>query len=506
MSAPSQAALAPRPEAHDRAGGVSARAWWLIGIVAAGAALRFATLGMQSYWLDEAVTVRVLQHSFGGMISVLPDSESTPPLYYAIAWLWTHVFDTSEVGLRSLSALFGTATIPLAYSAGARLVTPRVGLVVAAIAAFNPLLVWYSQEARSYALLVLLTTAALVAFAHVVERPSRGWLAAWGLLSAFALATHYFALIVVAPEAAWLLWRLRARALPALAPVLLAGAALLPLAIHQADNNGAAFIKSIAWGKRALQLPKQYLVGFDSPYETAATAVALALALYGLWLLATRADERERSGARLAALVALPALVVPLLLPIVGIDYLITRNLIAAWVPAFIVVAAGFGAARAGRTGIVAAALLCAVSLATVVAVNADSRYQREDWKGAAHAIGPAHEPRALVITPVTGRLPFSLYTPDQITPYTDAAVPVREIVVLGMAERVPGQRPHPPRPAQLPAPPAGFQPASKTQTSTYTLLRYTAPTPVPISPAQLVPLKIGSPFADFVIDSPRPR
>ena len=80
------------------------------GLALAGAALRFSTLGVQSYWADEGVTVHLLRMSFGGMLSAIPDSESTPPLYYALAWCWSKLFGTGEWGLRSLSAVIGTAT------------------------------------------------------------------------------------------------------------------------------------------------------------------------------------------------------------------------------------------------------------------------------------------------------------------------------------------------------------------------------------------------------------
>ena len=69
---------------------MSVRAWGLI--VAAGAVLRFVTLDSQSLWYDEAVTAQLLQMDFGAMLRAIPDSESTPPLYYVLAWLWTHVF------------------------------------------------------------------------------------------------------------------------------------------------------------------------------------------------------------------------------------------------------------------------------------------------------------------------------------------------------------------------------------------------------------------------------
>src|ERR671917_1982807 len=90
----------------------------LAGIVVAGALLRFVTLGDQSYWGDEGVTVALVRMSFGDMLDTIPRSESTPPLYYVLAWVWTRALGSSEEwGLRSLSALAGTATIPVLYVA-----------------------------------------------------------------------------------------------------------------------------------------------------------------------------------------------------------------------------------------------------------------------------------------------------------------------------------------------------------------------------------------------------
>jgi mannosyltransferase len=83
----------------------------LTGIVLLGALLRFATLDLQSYPYDEAITVgRVLHSSFFSTLSAVPHSESTPPLYYLIAWIWSRPFGTGEVWMRSLSALAGMAS------------------------------------------------------------------------------------------------------------------------------------------------------------------------------------------------------------------------------------------------------------------------------------------------------------------------------------------------------------------------------------------------------------
>src|SRR3954471_20999489 len=94
----------------------------LDGVTVLGALLRFVTLSDQSYWGDEGVTVALVRMGFGDMLDTIPKSESTPPLYYALAWLWTRLFASSdEYALRSLSAIACTLTIPVAYAAATEL-------------------------------------------------------------------------------------------------------------------------------------------------------------------------------------------------------------------------------------------------------------------------------------------------------------------------------------------------------------------------------------------------
>src|SRR3954454_11427597 len=88
--------LSPRRRLADRAAALSRPAVVVGALTALAAVLRFATLGDQSYWLDEVVTVHLGNLPFGDMLSAIPDSESTPPLYYILAWVWGHVFGTGE--------------------------------------------------------------------------------------------------------------------------------------------------------------------------------------------------------------------------------------------------------------------------------------------------------------------------------------------------------------------------------------------------------------------------
>src|SRR4051794_39612964 len=149
----------------SRLGGVRNRyVLGLSALTAAGLALRFATIDVQSYWFDEALTVVLLRKGLWDMLQLLPTTELTPPLYYVVGWLWGHVFGTGNLPLRALSALLGTACVPVAYAAAREVASERAALTAAALTAFNPMLVWYSQEARPYALFVLLGALSLWTF------------------------------------------------------------------------------------------------------------------------------------------------------------------------------------------------------------------------------------------------------------------------------------------------------------------------------------------------------
>src|SRR5256885_14808670 len=103
-------ALRPRPASGSLVRRLGPAGWALLALTALAAALRFSTLGVQSFWHDEAVTVgRILHPSLFDTLSTIPNSEATPPLYYVLAWGWTKGFGTGEGGARSLAALLGTA-------------------------------------------------------------------------------------------------------------------------------------------------------------------------------------------------------------------------------------------------------------------------------------------------------------------------------------------------------------------------------------------------------------
>ena len=92
----------------------------LAALTLLAAVLRFYRLGHQGFWFDEGNTALLVHFSPGKMLGLIPQTESTPPLYYCVAWVWARIFGYGEAGLRSLSALAGVLIVPVAYAAGAR--------------------------------------------------------------------------------------------------------------------------------------------------------------------------------------------------------------------------------------------------------------------------------------------------------------------------------------------------------------------------------------------------
>lgn len=387
----------------------------LAGLMGVAAALRFYGIGHQGFWFDEANTAQLVRLSPGKMLGLIPQSESTPPLYYCVAWVWARVFGDHEAGLRSLSAVVGVLVVPVAYAVGARLVSRRAGVIAAALAACNPLLVWYSQEARSYSMLVLLTALSLLAFVWARDAPTPRVLTAWVLTSGLALATHYFAAIIVVPEAVWLLMAHR-RHRPvqvAVAVVAACGLTLIPLAISQNGTGHDSWIATAPLGLRLRQIVPQFLIGTGSPAREVMRDLALALAAVALALVAVNGRSAERSAAQVSGGLAVAGFLISLVLVAVGFDDLITRNVIALWLPAALVVAAGLSVRRARTLGAVVAVALCAIGITATVGVAANRTLQRPDWRYVARALGPSEAAgRAILIQHYRTLLPLSLYLP----------------------------------------------------------------------------------------------
>ena len=459
----------------------------LLGICALASALRFATLGIQSFDYDESFTVGiVLNGSLGHALHMLPITESSPPLYYVLAWLWTRVFGLGEVGVRSFSALLGAAVVPVAYFIGRRIGSPRAGLIAAILVAVNPFLLWYSQEARTYALLALLSALSFWAFAWALDEPEPRRLVAWAAASSAAILSHYFAGYLVAAEAVWLVLATRRRgAIFASGAVLIVAAALIPLVVSQADNR-TQWIEDLSFWSRIKEVAKKAVTGEIAPtrnWELAVLALIVGIAMvYAL----TKQTESERRGAVLAIGIGGAATIVPLILDVGGLHYVISKNMMPAVTVLLIGSGVVLGAEKAGAMGIAGTAAASAFFLAISVDGAVNPALQRPDYRAAAKALGtPARD--QVVVTPNLGNMPLALYRPGAAE-VPDAGWLARDVVVVRPLPRADESHERAPTPV---APP-GFAFESRIDARTYTLICFGSTVPRLVTPPALLALAGG--------------
>jgi 4-amino-4-deoxy-L-arabinose transferase-like glycosyltransferase len=486
-----------RGETHARPTADQGRRWRsflpLIALTAFAGALRFGLLRHQSFWFDEAATIDLVHKSFWGMIKAIPNDESTPPLYYVVAWGWSRAFGTGEFGLRSLSALFGTATVPVAYAAARVFVSRRAGLFAAAMVACSPMLVWYSQEARGYALLGLLSAGSVFAFGQVLQQPGARPFAIWAAVACLALATHYFAVFLIGAEAIWLLCalkRLRAARI-SVAVTAFVGAALLPLALHQSDKDRTDWITGRPLGSRIREAVREFVTGQYTPgHQAALIAASVAVGVVActlIWL----ADGRQRRGAGVVLTLGVAALVVPLVLAPTSFDKFYYRNLIGA----LVVLAIGFGCAlasrRARRLTVAIVVLVCATELAALAVIERRPTLQRDDWRSAVRALGPTDVPVAIVTDPWWERSAIAAYRSD-VRPMPRDGARVADIVFVGLS----------PLPLDY-RPPNGFVQVDERKAQRVALVRYHATAPRAVTAAEIT---AGGFSPDGVLLAPAPR
>jgi hypothetical protein len=171
-----------------------------------GLALRLI-VGADSVFADELSTYWIVStNDFDGVVSTVhSDAEITPPLFFVTAWLSTQIDLTPEL-LRAPSLLAGVVTIPLTYLLGRRTVGPAAGMVGAALTALSPFLIYYSAEARGYAVMVALLLGSTLAFLRAVDDRRTGWWVVYAVCTAAAMYTHYTAVFALAVQLLWLWW------------------------------------------------------------------------------------------------------------------------------------------------------------------------------------------------------------------------------------------------------------------------------------------------------------
>jgi len=219
--------------------------WLLIAILVLAAALRLAHAGVESLWFDEAFTVIASRMNAASLLRGEADPV-LPPFYFVMLHFWQQAVGESEVAVRALSALCSLLALAVAFRLATRLFGRRAGLWMALLMAVSPFQVYYAQEARPYALCVLLAAGLLWMFVEACARLR--WTAWLGYicLASLGLYTHYFFAFVLAALHLWAVIYCRRWAVWRALLISDVGAALLfmpnvPLALSRAQTVTGKF-------------------------------------------------------------------------------------------------------------------------------------------------------------------------------------------------------------------------------------------------------------------------
>jgi uncharacterized membrane protein len=222
--------------------------------IACVTALGLRLIVLRGLWVDEAITVANARLPFAEMLDHMRATDIHPPLHYASVLVAMRLLGASEFSVRLPSILAGVLLVPAVFVLARELFDRGTGLIAAGLAAVSPLLVWYSQEARMYALLMLFSVVAIWTQVVAVKRGCRWAWVLYAMSTAAMIWTQYFAIFQVAVQQLafaamlWSRWRDNRSIRPLLVGWVSAGilialaiAPLVPFAVDQYEANRARY-------------------------------------------------------------------------------------------------------------------------------------------------------------------------------------------------------------------------------------------------------------------------
>lgn len=143
----------------------------LLIITIFGFIFRMSYLNKAALTDDEIYCYYLAKQAFPfGILNTIFNQDIHAPLYFFILHFWMKLFGESDVILRLLSVIFGIINIPVGYFIGKKLLSKKLGLIIAAFISFSGLLIYYSQEVKFYSLLPLLVSLSFLYLIDVMKK------------------------------------------------------------------------------------------------------------------------------------------------------------------------------------------------------------------------------------------------------------------------------------------------------------------------------------------------
>lgn len=405
----------------------------LLLIILLGLVLRLISIN-QSLWLDEATSILVARDfSFTDIITRFSPGDFHPPLYYFLLKIWIGVFGATEIGARSLSVVLGSATIPLVFLIGKKLLNKETGLIAALFFATAPLHIYYSQEARMYTAAAFFAALFVLFFLKVQEKKATllGW-AGLVISGVLAFYTHYLTLTLLFVVFFYLFLnkeRLKknfSRWVIFFVLVVLSFLPWLPIFFQQIQNTALVKINAPYWWrvlgktdfKQLALVPVKFLIGRISSYDKVFYALSISFPLALSILLFIRSISIVRKTLLIWLWLLVPVIASALLgWGFSGFSYF--RLLFV--LPAFYLILA-FGAFSIKnntlRQGAVLALLIVNLIASGIYLFNPG--FHREDWREAVRFIELKSRGKnaASIFVTINQRDPYRYYSEGYVLSY----------------------------------------------------------------------------------------
>lgn len=186
--------------------------WLIAAITLIGGGLRLL-LGylMGTFWFDEYFGVYFAQYPFREMLGYIIQ-DTNLPLYNILLWGWLRLVGQGELAVRLLSIIIGTINIPFFYLLGKRLFSKPTGILASFFYAILLFMVYYTTEARVYAIMIFLSLASTWFFWNLLEKRKTffNWLG-YFLSSILLLYGHLLGAMLILAQALFIIFEYHKR-------------------------------------------------------------------------------------------------------------------------------------------------------------------------------------------------------------------------------------------------------------------------------------------------------
>ena len=371
------------------------------------AVVRLRGLDAQGITLDEALSIFLARAPFPDFAHTIWRSELNMAPYYLLLRGWMHLGHCEWI-VRLLGVVLSTATVPIVYGLGRRLFNARAGLIAAALLALHPFDAMLARNARAYPLVILLVCLSGLSFIRGLQKPT--WLTwtVYAVLSAAAVYSHFFAVLVVVAQLASLLFVRLARVpwKQLLYALALLAVLLFPWAVFMATNGEASHI---AWVQPLSAQQLRWLL-YSLTLGKARSLTYVFLWIVAAWSAVRAANDAERWPYWFVFL----WLSVPVALAIAASlrQPLLVERFLSICLPASVLLAAAGIARLATFSRLIAVAVFALLVFYSLSAIRFNERHIEVDegWRQSSRRILQNLQPGDVVIAEGMKGLAFDYY------------------------------------------------------------------------------------------------